>query len=68
MAKRVCKHETAKNIAGAVMYRCACGNVWMGGRFMGSVPQDQSAASIFGAFSAGPAKGRPRFARSRSAR
>lgn len=55
--KRICPHDLKKNTRDAIMFRCACGNVWIGGEFVGSVPKDQVAASIFGAFSRGPARG-----------
>ena len=53
--RRICKHDDGKHDE-SLMFRCACGNVWMGGEFQGSVPPDQSAVSIFGAFSRGPAQ------------
>ena len=52
----LCPHDKPENWEDAIMYRCKCGNVWIEGKFQGSVPQDQSAAAIFGAFSRGPAK------------
>ena len=53
----ICAHE--RNVPkDSIMFRCACGNVWMGSKFFGSVPKDQSAVSILGAFSRGPAVNR----------
>ncbi len=54
--KPICPHDKPKNWGGgSIMYRCACGNIWMYGQFQGSVPQEQGALAIFGAFSRGPA-------------
>ena len=52
----LCPHDKPANWGDSILYRCKCGNVWIGGKFQGSVPQDQGAAAIFGAFSRGPAK------------
>ena len=52
----LCPHDKPKNWADAALFRCKCGNVWVGGQFQGSVPQDQGAVAIFGAFERGPAK------------
>ena len=55
--KRICPHDGKEaRSETSIMFRCRCGNVWIGGEFMGSVPQDQGAAAIFGAFSRGPAE------------
>jgi len=55
--KPICPHDDAKNWGGdSIVFRCKCGNVWISGRFQGSVPQDQGAVAIFGAFSRGPAR------------
>jgi hypothetical protein len=53
--KRICRHDTPGNLGDKLLFRCRCGNVWIGGEFQGSVPQDQGALSIFGAFLRGPA-------------
>jgi hypothetical protein len=54
--KKICQHDTPKNHGGdSIMFRCLCGNVWIGGKFQGAVPPEHSAVSIFGAFSRGPA-------------
>ena len=53
----LCPHDKPANWGGgSIMFRCKCGNVWIGGKFQGSMPQNQGAAAIFGAFSRGPAK------------
>jgi len=52
---KLCRHDTAANHGDSLMFRCRCGNVWIDGQFQGSVPQDQGAAAIFGAFNRGPA-------------
>ena len=55
MKKRICIHEKQVDKQ-AILWRCACGNVWMNGEFFGSVPQDQGAVAVLGAFSRGPSK------------
>lgn len=50
MKKRICSHDKPANTRDSILFRCACGNVWMSGTFFGSLPKDQSAASILGAF------------------
>jgi len=54
--KKLCRHDLPKKHAKTILYRCRCGNVWIDGVFQGSIPQDQGAVSIFGAFSRGPAR------------
>lgn len=57
MAKRpICSHE--KNRKGAMLYRCRCGNVWIHGKFFGSLPPEQGALAVWSGFARCPAKER----------
>jgi hypothetical protein len=55
MKKKICIHEK-KMSKSDILFRCACGNVWLGGKFFGSIPKDQGAVAILGSFSTDPAK------------
>jgi hypothetical protein len=55
-AKPICPHDKPQNWRGAIMFRCKCGNVWLGGRFHCSVPKDRSAVAVLG-LTGGPVRG-----------